>query len=474
MAQTNTADYLCAEHAPVQNEIDADDLTVLGELPREMNGVFLRNSPNPRWPPVGRYHWFDGDGMVHGVYLEGGRACYRNRYIRTAGWQKEEQAGRALWSGIMEPPAVKPPQPPLKDTANTDLVWHQGRLLALWWLSGKPYELDRNTLQTLGVCAFGGSYGGTSSAGASSSCTMASHPKIDPNSGEMVFFHYNVVRAPYLHVGVVSAGGRVVHHTPIALPRPHILHDIAITPTHTILLDMPLGWASRGAGRRISFARDVPARFGVMPRFGVDADVRWFEAEPCYVFHTIAALHEGDAVVLTACKVADPLPAVPTGASTVPRLDAVELAPRLHRWRLDLATGLVREEALDDRGAEFPRVNPARLTNGVRYCYCGLLAPRRTVMFEGVVKYDLAHGGAQVHRFAPGWFGGESVFVPRPQGVDEDDGWVVTAISHVEYDRCELVILDAKNLAAPSPLARVVLPQRIPIGFHATWLPASA
>ncbi len=130
-----------------------------GELPRELRGLYVRNSPNPQFAPIGKYHWFDGDGMVHGIRLEDGRASYMNRWVRTCGFEAEREAGKALWTGILEPlrpEAMSLPGGPVKDTANTDLVFHRGRLLSLWWLSGTPYELSTRDLSTIGPERFGG------------------------------------------------------------------------------------------------------------------------------------------------------------------------------------------------------------------------------------------------------------------------------------------------------------------------------
>ena len=95
--------YLHGLYAPTYDELTIPDLEVLaGEIPADLDGVYVRNGPNPRQPPSGRYHWFDGDGMVHAVHFADGRAGYRNRWIRTDGYEAETAAGKALWQGIME------------------------------------------------------------------------------------------------------------------------------------------------------------------------------------------------------------------------------------------------------------------------------------------------------------------------------------------------------------------------------------
>lgn len=104
--------YLLGPYAPVDNEIDAADLEVIGEIPADLEGLYVRNGPNPRFPTEGRYHWFDGDGMLHGVYFENGKASYRNRWVRTAGFEQEVAADRALWQGMAEPVVAIPTTAP--------------------------------------------------------------------------------------------------------------------------------------------------------------------------------------------------------------------------------------------------------------------------------------------------------------------------------------------------------------------------
>jgi carotenoid cleavage dioxygenase-like enzyme len=453
--------YLQAEHAPVSAELDVTDLKVEGTLPPELFGMFVRNSPNPQFPPIGRYHWFDGDGMVHGLRLRDGKASYVNKWIRTEGFLAEREAAAAKWTGIMEPVKANG----LKDTANTDLVFHRGRLLALWWLSGTPYELDVHTLDTVGPERFGGKL----------VRSMCAHPKVDPRTGELIYFDYSIVQRPFLRYGVVNASGEVLHDEAIEIPTPHIQHDIAITARHTVLMDLPLGWdleLLETGKRRIGFDRESPARFGILPRHGKASEVQWFEATGCYMYHTVNAYEEGDTVVLVGCRVADPIPKDQRTDGTVARLDFIELVPHLYRWRFNLRTGAVQEEQLDDVPTEFPRVNDTLQGNRVRYSYNPRVAPRSDLMFDALVKYDLLEGTSTRFEYAQGWYGSEAVFVPRPASHVEDDGWLVTCLTHAKENRSVGVVFDARNLEG-GPIATIALPQRIPIGFHTCWVPVA-
>ncbi len=465
--------YLESEHTPVADELTATDLVVQGELPRELGGLYVRNSPNPQFAPIGKYHWFDGDGMVHGLRFADGAASYMNRWVRTRGFEAERAAGKALWTGILEPlraEALGLPGGPVKDTANTDLVFHRGRLFALWWLSGTPYELSTKDLSTIGPERFGGALRGGFSA----------HPKVDPRTGELVFFDYSIVREPTLRYGVVSAAGELVRYEPIPTPTPHILHDMAITENYSILLDFPMGWDQerlKVGKRKIAFDRAGRSRFGVLPRLGLAGDVRWFDAEPCYMYHTVNAYEEGDEIVLVGCRVRDPIPERQDTSGSVARLDTIELVPHLYEWRFNLTTGGTRERPLDDLATEFPRINDTIQGKKARYSYHPRIARDPALKFDGLVKYDLSGGAFAPARVVweapPGYFVGEPSFAPRGAGGHlsaEDDGWLVTFGSSVRDDASVCFVLDARDMRE---LARVELPRRIPLGFHSYWCPGA-
>jgi carotenoid cleavage dioxygenase-like enzyme len=457
--------YLSGVYEPVDQEVSADQLEVIGEIPADLDGILVRNGPNPRFAAAGRYHWFDGDGMLHAVRFGGGRASYRNRWVGTSGLSRELSAGRSLWTGIIEPVSANPADAPLKDTANTDVVCFGGELLALWYLSGTPYRIDPESLTTLGPADFGATLPGR----------MSAHAKIDESSGELMFFDYGP-RRPYLRYGVVDASGLVSHLVDIDLPGPRMPHDMAITPSFSILMDLPLiadPSAARLGRHKLVFDESLPARFGLIPRHGAGEQVRWFEAEPCYIYHVVNSWDEGDEVVLDVCRVTKPEPK--EGLGPLARmLSYLRLDAHLHRYRFSLSTGRVREEQLDDDNTEFPSVPSAVVGRPSRYAYNVHISPQPTLLFDAIVKYDTASGGAQRYSFGAGRWGSESPFAPRSagDGAAEDDGYVVSFVHDAGTGRSEVVVLDATDLPA-GPLARVLLPQRVPMGFHACWVKGS-
>lgn len=453
--------FLTGNFGPVREEITADNLKVIGDVPRELDGMFVRNGPNPQFNPPGRYHWFDGDGMLHGVRLRDGKASYRNRYVRTPGWQEEHQANKALYGGLMDPPTPQFRQGKLqfKTTANTAVVWHDGQLLALVE-SGLPHAVKLPSLDTIGPQDFKGKL----------KHAFTAHPKTCPKTGELLFFGYNLMAKPFLRYGVISPVGEILHATAIDLPRPIMMHDFAITANHAVFLDLPevfdLARAFKGEFP-LKFEPERGARIGVLPRRGEGKDIKWFSVDPCYVFHTLNAWEEDDEIHLFACRMKR-FPDDFLGGQTDAGGVLKDTSPLLYRWRLNLKTGKAREEVLDDISTDFPRVNDNLQGLKTRYGYAARAGGE---MFTGLRKYDLELGRTEEHRYGPGRFGGEGVFVPRANAKAEDDGWLLNYVFDKAENRSELVIVDAIALRDP-PLARVQLPTRVPYGFHGTWVSA--
>ena len=456
MPATQVNPYLDDNFAPVHREITSDTLEIIGELPPELSGMFLRNGPNPQYSPLGQYHWFDGDGMIHGVRIHNGRASYRNRYVRTKGWQIEHEADKAIWSGLLEPPQMDNPYGPSKNTANTALVWHAGTMLATWE-GGAPYAIDLPALNTFGEYTYDGKL----------ASSFTAHPKIDPMTGEMMFFGYSFA-PPYLHYGVVSPQGELLRTVPIELPMAVMMHDFAITENYTIFMDLPLTFNSERMQRGeppLMFESSRSSRFGIVPRHGDNTNIRWFETPACYVFHTLNAYEEGDEVVLIACR----MNSVNVLASQDSASAIEDSTPRLHQWRFNLNTGTISETKIDDVASDFPRVNENFLGRPTRYGYAGRMTRGKMPLFDGVIKYDLNTRNSQVHEFESGCYGGEAVFAPHPKEKDEDEGWLITFVRNSNKETSELVIIDAQNVTS-EPVARVLIPQRVPYGFHAAWI----
>jgi len=454
--------FLKGNFAPWRMEGDALDLEVVGEIPRDLNGTYYRNGPNPAYEPRGRYHWFDGDGMIHAITLREGRAAYRNRWVQSRGLGEERQAGRTLFAGLLDLDPGETPQ--FKNTGNTNIVWHAGRLLALME-AALPTELRPCTLETLGEYDFGGRLMGP----------MTAHPKMDPETGEMLFFGYSPF-PPFLQYHVAGPDGALRRSEVIDVPWPSMIHDFAITRDDVVFILCPLVFSLEDLARRggaFTWEPERGTRLGVMPRSGGSTDVKWFQTDACYVFHPMNAYREDDEIVLDVARYRRLDFMAPRVARE--QLYRDENAAHLHRWRIDLRGGRVKSEPRDDVPAEFPRVDERRLGRKHRYGYMAAVGPDagdgRMPVFTALRKYDLVGGGIEERRLGPGNGASEPLFVPRAADADEDDGYVVTLVYDPARNASEFLILAASDIAG-DPVARVRLPNRVPYGFHGNWVPA--
>jgi carotenoid cleavage dioxygenase len=459
--------YLRGPFTPNFREVTATDMQVVGRIPRDIDGVYLRNTQNQVHEPLGRFHIFDADGMLHTMSFHDGRAEYRNRFVRTKGFMAEQEAGGSIWAGIMEPPSrSKRPgwgaQQGIKDASSTDVVVHAGRGLSTYYQCGEGYRFDPLTLE------FEGTEGWVPLDG------ISAHPKVDERTGELLFFNYST-HAPYMHYGVVDASNRLVHYVPVPTPGPRLPHDMAFTEHYAILNDFPLFW-DPGLLQRdqhaVRFHPELPSRFAILPRRGGTADVRWFEAAPTYVLHWLNAWEEGDEIVLDGYFQENPMPEshpdAPRGLGRMMAyLDQYLLRPKLHRWRFDLKTGRTREQRLDDRILEFGMFNQQYAARKYRYAYSAVQKPGM-FLFEGLVKHDLDSGQSWRIGFGPGRYGSESPFAPRVNARDEDDGYLVSFIIDENQGTSECVLVDCKDFEA-GPVCRIILPHKIASGTHSTW-----
>lgn len=425
--------YLTGNYAPVTEEVTAVELPTTGTIPEGLSGWYLRNGPNPH--EAASPHWFLGDGMVHGVRLENGRAvAYRNRWVRTTTFTdgargRDEFGNRDLAAGV----------------ANTHIVRHAGRTLALVE-SSFPYELTCE-LDTVGPYDFDGKL----------TTAMTAHPKTCPTTGELHFFGYDVFE-PYLTYHRADAAGNLEVSRVIDVPAATMHHDFALTSGHVVFMDLPvlfdLPTAMAGAGMPFRWNDDYRARLGVLRRDDPHGAVRWFDIDPCYVFHTLNAHEEPGRIVLHVMRY-----------QSMWREDSQGFdAASLWRWTIDLASGVVREEQLDDRAAEFPRIDD-RLA-GLDSRYGHVTVSRET---GALVRYDLHTGASAVHEFGPGRTPSEASFAAADENPG-GDGYLMTYVFDAAENRSDLVILDAGDLAG-DPLATIQLPRRVPYGFHGNWLP---
>ncbi|EKF25703.1 retinal pigment epithelial membrane family protein [Mycolicibacterium hassiacum DSM 44199] len=473
--------YLTGAFAPIGEEYTLTDLPVTGTIPDWLDGRYLRNGPDP----VGEidpelYHWFVGDGMVHGIRIRDGKAeWYRNRWVRGP------ETARAL--GEQPPPGHFPVS---GIGANTNVIGHAGKTIALVEAGLACVELT-DELATVGACDFDGTLTGGYTA----------HPKRDPETGELHAVSYNLFGGNRVQYSVIGVDGRARRVVDIPVAGAPMMHDFSLTENHVVIYDLPVTADVRQmaemavprplrlparlvlsaligriripdpiAARRprpstdrrfpYSWNPNHPARVGVMPRDGDGRDVRWFDVEPCYVFHPLNAYDDGDTVVLDVVR-------HPKMFDTH-RLGPDEGDPTLDRWVVDLADGKVRESRVDDRAQEFPRVDERRVGRRHRYGYAPAFPGGEGS--DTLLKHDFAGSGSIQRSFGAGKVLGEFVFVPSSPDAAEDDGVLMGFVYDRPTDRSELALLDAQTL---QDVARISLPHRVPAGFHGNWVPTA-
>lgn len=449
------ANYLQGSFGPVHDELTVTELPVTGAIPEHLDGRYLRNGPNPLPAPApdpATYHWFLGAGMVHGVRLRDGRAeWYRNRWVRNA------EVSRALG----EEPRPGPVHAGMDFSANTHVIGQDGRTFAIVEAGSRPYELT-DELDTVGPCDFDGTLPGGYTA----------HPHRDPATGDLHAVSYWWGWGNRVQYSVTGPDARVRRTVDVEVTGPTMMHDFSLTDRHVVLYDQPVTFdAEKVALGTLPYTwnADYPARVGVLPRDSVDgADTRWFDVEPCYVYHPLNAYEDGDGRRIVLDVVRHP------ATFRTDHNGPWEGPPQLHRWTVDLDRGKVVEELLDDHGQEFPRIDERLTGRRHRYGYSvGLpsegdrpyadtgLAP------TSILRHDLVGGTRQQRDFGPGTQPGELTFVPAGPDAAEDDGVLMGYVYDQATDRSDLVLVDAATL---EDVARVHLPARVPHGFHGSWI----
>ncbi|MFK7830053.1 MAG: carotenoid oxygenase family protein [Congregibacter sp.] len=467
--------YLHGPYAPTVHELSKDSLPVQGELPADLRGAYFRNGPNPILPPKNRYHPFDGDGMVHGVYFDGGEASYRNRWVQTEALIDEKNSGVSISPGVMGPFDYSVSPFGIKDTSNTDVVFYRKELMALWYNAGNPYTLHGTSLDTLRAFDVSGRQ----------HRRMSAHSKVDWATGELLFFDYGD-EPPYMTYGVSDARGKLLHETAVDLPGPRLPHDMGFTQNYVVLHDLPffhnMDVLRQHHLRVLTFHKDIPTRFGIAPRYGMGNnaapgnEIRWFECEPCYILHTSNCWEDGDWIVMDGCRSTNPMPNASNDEGELAHMLAyMRLEANNYRWRFNLRTGEVREGAIDDLNTEFNKTNGLFLGVRSRFAYHQriplLHEGGHTLRFTGLVKYDNETGKRWEWDYGAGVFGSEAAYAPKigaTRASAEDDGYVITLVTDSNDWSSACLVFNAQSIE-DGPIARVQIPQRVPYGFHATW-----
>jgi carotenoid cleavage dioxygenase len=440
--------YLTGVHTPLTAEQTIEGLKVTGEIPITLNGVYLRNGPNPlKMPNAATHHWFVGDAMLHGVRLQDGQArWYRNRWVRTT----------PVSEAMHEAPV---PGPRGRGSPNTNVVGHAGKILAIVEAGGFPAEMSE-TLETKKFSDFDGTFGKAFSA----------HPHLDPETGEMHAITYASGEDSTIWHTVLGTDGKIRRNEPIAVENGPSIHDCMITKNYVIVMDLPVTFsmAALMGGETFPYRWNPKhtARIGLLPREGKGSDIIWCEVEPCYIFHPANAYERDDGVVVMEASVHATMFA---GEGAGPDSERVTF----ERLAIDPKARRVTRTVIDAAPQEFPRADERRTGKPYRYAYTMALPEQRDPAFMGdsrIYKHDLESGAKQTRDFGPGKLPGEFVFIPAHAGAAEDEGWLMGFVIDARRDTTDLVILNAQDFTGPAQ-ASVHIPSRIPPGFHGNYIP---
>ena len=443
--------WLQGNYAPVLDEVETFDLTVRGALPPQLSGLYVKNSSNP--PRSDSPHWFFGDGMVHGVSLSGGKAeWYRNRYVHTEPYLAGAGFGEGAPGGG-------------GNQSNVSTIWHGGKLLTSGEV-GFPYQLDPVDLSTVGVYDYAAELTGSFTA----------HPKIDPSTGRMHAFGYGFT-PPFLQYYIIEPDGTMSHREEIELPRSTMMHDFQITETDVIFWDMPVVFDLDLAIAYINdptsgqmpyqWRPEFGSRIGIMPLAGGAAQLKWYDIDPCYVFHSVNAFRRGDEVIVDVCRL--------TSMFDTANVRGLGGTSSLRRWTINTATGKVADDVLTDiNPGDLPSRDPRRIGREHRFGYlAGTRENSDTVELGNIIKHDFSNGTRGMWEPGPTRHATEPLFIPGdPSDLADDAGWLCSFVHDDATGESVLAVFDATAVAA-GPVAEVVMPQRVPYGFHATWIPAA-
>lgn len=442
--------FLSGIHQPMDREISLDRLKVEGTIPPALDGRYVRIGPNPVKPPnPAAYHWFMGDGMVHGVRLKDGKALwYRNRWIRS----------NAVSKALGEPPAPGP-RNERTDTVNTNVLGHAGKTWALVEAGGYPVEVS-DELETVAHNPFEGTLKHSFSA----------HPHLDPSTGEMHAICYNAPDLNAIRHVVVGKDGKVRREEPIAVSHGPSVHDCMLTSQYVLVFDLPVTFSMKTllAGHPFPYSWNPahPARVGLLPREGRGSDILWCDVEPCYVFHPCNAFETGDGNVIVDVVAHETMFAQSTQGP-----DSKQVM--FERWTIDPRARRVARKVIDPVAQEFPRFDERRIGKPYRYAYTVPLSRHDEEFLPAshLIRHDLETGKRARHEFGAQRYPGEFVFVPAHAGAAEDEGWLMGYVIDAAAQTTDLVIIDARDFSG-KPQATVTLPHRVPPGFHGNWIPA--
>lgn len=439
--------FLKGINAPVFQELDIDNLKVSGTIPPEIKGMYVRNGPNPMFQPSAYNYPLEGDGMLHGIYFDQGKASYKNRWIQTSGLAYERFEGKEL------------SELKFKNYANTNIVNHNGKLLALYEI-GLPYEMTQD-LETVGEYNFQGKL----------EQSMTAHPKIDPVTKELHFYRYSFFNKPYLHYYVADQQGKIIRDSAIDVERPVLIHDMAITENYAIFFDCPLIFNLEEAKKNNTpfvWQPELGTNIILVNRHDANQKPIYLKTEAFWVWHFMNAYEANNQLMIDFVQYPD--------IRLESNIEAIIAnQSNLQRMTIDLNNHQISQQSFDDRYVDFPVIDNRRTGQPYRFGYTpyidtNLLSQKRIPnYFPSLIQYDVVNQTHKVHQLKSGCYCGEPTFIPNPNKQSELDGYVVTFVYNENTKTSELLILDPANFDQ-EPIGIVHLPVRVPSGFHGNWI----
>ena len=443
--------YVQGHYRPQLKETTSTNLVVHGAIPTALAGRYLRNGHNPP-PGLVKSFWFGGQGMIHGVRINKGKAeWYRNRFMQTPALH-----GAPLFKkdGSIDFTA---------SAAATSVYAHAGKILALQEVNF-PFLITPE-LETIGAYNFDGAL----------KSMMTAHPKVDPETGEMLFLGNSPI-PPHLTYYVANKNGKLVHTEVIDGPGASVMHDFAITKNYVIWYDPSVIFNPKlKVGFKYDWSDDYQAKIGIMPRDRSKGDVKWIPVPSYYFFHLANAFEDDKGNIVVEGTSYDHSGWTHSSKwinSVSDHGQWVVGGSRWTKWTIDTKKATVNKEILDDLSLEFPNVSYLKLGRQARYTYAPVF-PFGSLKAFAIAKYDNQTGKRDLLQFSSGQMPNEVYFAPDPNGTSEDDGWLFTYVSNLVRQRSELWIIDAKSIQA-KPTAVIEIPAWIPAGVHGSWIPDSA
>lgn len=445
--------FLKGAYAPVKDEIFIQNLTVIGEIPYEMNGLFLRMGPNPvevENPTL--YNWFVGDGMVHALRIQNGKALwYKNRYVGTH--KVHDQINRPRIKG--EPRGVK-------DIVNTNIIGHAGKIWTIVEAGALPVEMDAE-LNSLSYSLFKNHQ----------RYEFSAHPHKDPETGELHAICYDALIPNCIYYHVINKAGELVKRLSIPVKHGPMVHDCSMTQSHMIIFDLPITLSLsnifKGADFPYTWNKKHQSRIGLLPKKGKANHIQWFNIDPCFIFHSCNAydLENGDVIL-------DVVVHEKTFANTI-QGPSDEQFIRFERWHIKTEDNEIQRTVISHIPQEFPRLDERLTSKPYRYAYAISLGEEAqrispiNLSSNYLLRHDLETGETLKHFYGEGYYTGEVIFIPRSQDSAEDEGWLISYVHALDSKPSKVVILDAQNIEG-EPQAVIELPAHVPLGFHSNWV----